>query len=586
MAGLIPRQFIDDLLARTDIVEIVDSRVPLKKAGRNHQACCPFHSEKTPSFTVSQDKQFYHCFGCGAHGNAISFIMEYDRLEFVDAIEELASFHNLEVPREESNKTPAQQRQEIQAAQQRKDDFELMSQISRFYQQQLKVAEDKHVAIDYLKGRGLTGEIVKQFGIGYIPDSWDGMMKVFGQSNAASQQLVDLGMAIQGDKQRPYDRFRGRIMFPIRDKRGRHIGFGGRVLGDGTPKYLNSPETRIYHKGHELYGLYEAKLANKNLEKLVVVEGYMDVVALAQLGVDYAVASLGTATTYEQLQTMFRTVKEVICCYDGDRAGREAAWRAMENALPLIRDGYTLKFIFLPDGEDPDTMVRTQGKDTFEQLLSTATPLSKFIFEQMAARVDINSLEGKSALVEMFQPYLDKLPASILKDTLITELANKFSTGSEKQLQKLASANQSASQQVVKQKQTKATPTRLAVALLLEQPALASKMPNPHLLSHINMPGIPLLNQMIDIAVARPEMTSAQFIEYYRGKPEESQLAKLAVWQHGVKPENAEEFFLDTIEKLFNSFLEQRTETLLQKAHLGQITPQEKQELQALLNQS
>ena len=300
MAGLIPRQFIDDLLARTDIVEIVDSRVPLKKAGRNHQACCPFHSEKTPSFTVSQDKQFYHCFGCGAHGNAISFIMEYDRLEFVDAIEELASFHNLEVPREESNKTPAQQRQEIQAAQQRKDDFELMSQISRFYQQQLKVAEDKHVAIDYLKGRGLTGEIVKQFGIGYIPDSWDGMMKVFGQSNAASQQLVDLGMAIQGDKQRPYDRFRGRIMFPIRDKRGRHIGFGGRVLGDGTPKYLNSPETRIYHKGHELYGLYEAKLANKNLEKLVVVEGYMDVVALAQHGVDYAVASLGTATTYEQ----------------------------------------------------------------------------------------------------------------------------------------------------------------------------------------------------------------------------------------------------------------------------------------------
>lgn len=585
MAGLIPRQFIDDLLARTDIVELVDSRVPLKKAGKNYQACCPFHTEKSPSFTVSQDKQFYHCFGCGAHGNAISFIMEFDRLEFVDAIEELASYHSLDVPREESNKSPEQQRKDIQAAQQRKDDYELMAQISRFYQQQLKVAEDKDVAIDYLKGRGLTGEIVKQFGIGYIADQWDGMMKVFGQSKASSQQLVDLGMAIQGDKQRPYDRFRGRIMFPIRDKRGRHIGFGGRVLGDGTPKYLNSPETRIYHKGHELYGLYEAKIANKNLDKLVVVEGYMDVVALAQHGVDYAVASLGTATTFEQLQTMFRTVKEVICCYDGDRAGRDAAWRAMENALPLIRDGYTLKFIFLPDGEDPDTMVRDKGKEAFEQLLSQATPLSKFLFEHLLSRVDINSLEGKSALVEMFQPYLEKLPESVLKDSMMTELANKFGAGHEKQLQRLSNANQSTAQQVAQQKPTKATPTRLAIALLLEQPSLASKMPNPHLLAHLNMPGIPLLNEMINITSQQPEMNSAQLIENFRGRAEENQLAKLACWQHGVMAENAEEFFLDTIEKLFNSFIEQRTEVLLQKARIGEINLQEKQELQALLNQ-
>lgn len=585
MAGLIPRQFIDDLLARTDIVELVDGRVPLKKAGKNYQACCPFHTEKSPSFTVSQDKQFYHCFGCGAHGNAISFIMEFDRLEFVDAIEELASFHSLDVPREESTKSPAQQRKDIEAAQQRKDDYELMEQISRFYQQQLKVAEDKDSAIDYLKGRGLTGEIVKQFGIGYISDQWDGMMKAFGQSKAASAQLVDLGMAIQGDKQRPYDRFRGRIMFPIRDKRGRHIGFGGRVLGDGTPKYLNSPETRIYHKGQELYGLHEAKTANKNLEKLVVVEGYMDVVALAQHGVNYAVASLGTATTFEQLQTMFRTVKEVICCYDGDRAGRDAAWRAMENALPLIRDGYTLKFIFLPDGEDPDTMVREKGKDAFEQLLAQATPLSKFLFEHLLSRVDITSLEGKSGLVEMFQPYLDKLPESTLKEAIITELANKFGAGHEKQLQRLSSANQSNAQKISRQKTTKATPTRLAIALLLEQPALAGKMPHPHLLAHINMPGIQLLNEMIHLALDRPQMTSAQFIEHYRGKPEEQQLAKLAIWQHGVMSENAEEFFLDTVEKLFNSFIEQRTEQLLQKARIGEINLQEKQELQALLNQ-
>jgi len=338
MAGRISRQFIDDLLARADIVELVDGRVPLKKAGKNYQACCPFHNEKSPSFTVSQDKQFYHCFGCGEHGNAISFLMEFDRLDFVDAIEELASHCGIEVVREENNATPAEQRRQQQVYQQKQDDYELMNQISRFFQQQLKTATDKETAVNYLKGRGLSGEVVKRFGIGYISDAWDGMMKVFSSYGKANQQLVDLGMAIQGDKNRPYDRFRGRIMFPIRDKRGRVIGFGGRVLGDEKPKYLNSPETRVYHKGQELYGLYEAKQANKNLERLVVVEGYMDVVALAQHGVNYAVASLGTATTSEQLQTMFRTVKEVICCYDGDRAGRDAAWRAMENALPLIRD--------------------------------------------------------------------------------------------------------------------------------------------------------------------------------------------------------------------------------------------------------
>ena len=378
MAGMIPRQFIDNLLARADIVEVIDSRVPLKKAGKNYQACCPFHTEKSPSFSVSQDKQFYHCFGCGEHGNAISFLMEFERLEFPDAVEELASHYNMEVPREQNNRSPAQQKQDQKAYIQKQDDYELMAQISQFFQQQLKVATDKEVAIEYLKGRGLSGEIVKRFGIGYISDAWDGMMKVFGRSGQINQQLVDLGMAIQGDKNKPYDRFRGRIQFPIRDKRGRVIGFGGRVLGDGNPKYLNSPETRIYHKGQELYGLYEAKQANKQLTRLVVVEGYMDVVALAQHGVDYAVASLGTATTPEQLQTLFRTVKEVICCYDGDRAGRDAAWRAMDNALPLIQDGFSLKFVFLPDGEDPDSMIREQGQAAFETMLDNATPFHSF----------------------------------------------------------------------------------------------------------------------------------------------------------------------------------------------------------------
>lgn len=583
MAGMIPRQFIDDLISRTDIVEIIDSRVPLKKAGKNYQACCPFHSEKSPSFTVSRDKQFYHCFGCGAHGNAISFIMEYERLEFVDCIEELASLHGMEVPREEQNHTPAQHKQHQQAVEQRKDDYQLMANISRFYQQQLKVAHDKDVAVNYLKQRGLTGEIAKRFNIGYISDQWDGMMKTFANSAKSRQQLIDLGMAIQGDKNKPYDRFRGRIMFPIHNKLGKVIGFGGRVIENGTPKYLNSPETRIYHKGHELYGLHEAKQACKNLKRLVVVEGYMDVVALAQHGVDYAVASLGTSTTEEQLQMLFRTVKEVICCYDGDRAGRDAAWRAMENALPLIQDGYSLKFVFVPDGEDPDSLIRQQGQTAFEQILDNATPLSKFLFEHLLSQVDMNSLEGRSSLVSMFQPYLNKLPASTLKDSIINELANNFGTGTEQQLAKLSSTQKNT--KLPKQKvDNKVTPVRLAIALLLEYPHIVNVLADISVLQHLNVPGVPLLNQLLILCKQSPDIKTAQILEYYRDTEEGRQLSKLMCWQHNVTEEAAQAVFEDSIEKLFNRFLELRTEELLQKARIGQINPTEKQELQILLN--
>lgn len=585
MAGLIPRQFIDDLLARTDIVELINSRVTLKKAGKNYQACCPFHTEKTPSFSVSPDKQFYHCFGCGEHGNAVSFLMEYDRLDFVDAIEELASMNGMEVPREERQHTPEQQRKYQQAQQQKQDDYQIMLQISRFYQQQLRVAQDKDVAVNYLKGRGLSGEIAKRFGIGYISDSWDGMMNAFARNQQISRQLVDLGMAIEGDKGRPYDRFRGRIMFPIRDKRGRVIGFGGRVLNNETPKYLNSPETRIYHKGQELYGLYEAKQANKQLSRLVVVEGYMDVVALAQHGVDYAVASLGTSTTPEQLQTLFRTVNEVICCYDGDRAGREAAWRAMDNALPLVRDGISLKFVFLPDGEDPDSLVREQGQQAFEQILDQAMPLSKFLLDSLIAKVDMSSLEGRAALAESFQPYLNKMPDSILKETLINELANNFGTGSEHLAKQLSQSSPSSSASRQPQKATRATPARLAIALLLENPELVNTLPDFKVLSHLDMPGVSLFNELLEICAANPQINSGQIIEMFRSREEGKQLAKLLCWEHQIMPDNAEDVFLDSIEKLLNSLVEQRTEHLLQKARLNQLTVEEKRELQTLLNE-
>ncbi len=584
MAGRISRQFIDDLLNRADIVELIDSRVPLKKAGKNYQSCCPFHNEKSPSFTVSQDKQFYHCFGCGEHGNAISFLMEYDRLEFVDAVEELASHCGVDVVREESNASPAEQRRQQKIYQQKQDDYELMSQVSRFYQQQLKVAYDKDKAINYLKARGLSGEVVKRFGIGYISDAWDGMMKVFSQNGQANQQLTDLGMAITGDKKRPYDRFRGRIMFPISDKRGRVIGFGGRVLGDEKPKYLNSPETRIYHKGQELYGLHEAKKASKQLKRLVVVEGYMDVVALAQHGVEYAVASLGTATTYEQLQTLFRTVPDVICCYDGDRAGRDAAWRAMENALPLIRDGFSLKFVFLPDGEDPDSLIRTQGKHSFETILDNAMPLSKFLFEHLMQQVDMSSLEGRAALVESFQPYLSKLPESVLKDAIRNEIANNFGTGSEQFLAKLTKSTQAVEVKPKNNSSTKATPVRLALALLLEHPHIATSLSDARVLQPLNVPGVPLLIDVLSVCQKNPEIKSAQLLEYFRDSQQGVHLAKVMCWQHHVEAEAATDVFLDSIEKLLNNFVEQRAEVLLQKARTGQMTSQEKHELQQILN--
>ena len=355
MAGRIPQSFIDDLLVRTDIVELIDSRVRLKKAGKNYQACCPFHNEKSPSFTVSQEKQFYHCFGCGAHGNAIGFVMEYDGLEFPDAIEELASMQGMQVPREQSIGGSANSQPAVS-----KDLFELMNQIARFYESNLKSAPH---AVEYLKGRGLTGEVVKRFNIGYAPSDWDQVRRRFGASRDHEQLLISGGMLITRDNgPGSYDRFRDRIMFPIRDKRGRVIGFGGRVLGDGTPKYLNSPETPIFHKGRELFGLYEVKQAHKDPRRILVVEGYMDVVALGQYDIDYAVAALGTATTSDHIHTLFRTTAEVVCCYDGDNAGREAAWRALDNALSHLQDGRELKFVFLPDGEDPDSLVRQIGK--------------------------------------------------------------------------------------------------------------------------------------------------------------------------------------------------------------------------------
>ncbi|MDP5041391.1 MAG: DNA primase [Paraglaciecola sp.] len=530
MAGRIPREFIDDIIARTDIVELIDSRVRLKKAGRNYQACCPFHNEKSPSFTVSQDKQFYHCFGCGAHGNVISFLMEHDRLEFPEAVEELAQYHSIEVPREEGGAPApsAQQKQQIQ------DDYELMEKAAKFFAQQLKVHTEKDKPINYLKGRGLSGDIVKAYGIGYAPPEWDSVLRAFGSTPQATQQLLDLKLITENDNRRRFDFFRDRIMFPIRDKRGRVIGFGGRVLEDGGPKYLNSPETRIFHKGHELYGFYQAKQAHRNLSRVMIVEGYMDVVALAQFGIDYAVASLGTATTAEHIQMLFRATSEIICCFDGDRAGREAAWRALENALPYLKDGVEMKFLFLPDGEDPDTLVRQIGKEAFEdKMQQEAMPLSRFFFDNLLQRHHVSSAEGKAALKAQAMPLIEQIVGENQRVILTNDLSAHMGEQNRHKLERdIAKANAHTGVRKVDfstPNKSSMSPIRMMIRLLLDNPAIASECADadPRLLAGAQIAGIDLLNEVFSFCQSRPQANTASVLEQFRHHPQVNHLAKL-----------------------------------------------------------
>lgn len=425
MAGSIPQSFIDDLLERIDIVDVVDSRVKLKKAGKNYSACCPFHDEKTPSFTVSPDKQFFYCFGCGASGNSVGFVMDYERISFPEAIEGLAKVAGLEVPRE-VKQDPKRRALDEAREKARKKLYQLMEDSNDHFQLQLREHPNKNTPVNYLKGRGLSGHIAKDFGIGYAPAGWDNLMKKLGTSNENQDLLLEGGMLIKNeDKNRLYDRFRERIMFPIRDSRGRVIGFGGRVLTDEKPKYLNSPETPIFHKGKELYGLYEARQFYRQLPRVLVVEGYMDVVALAQYGIRYGVATLGTACSEEHLLRAFRFTNEIVFCFDGDEAGRKAARRAMENSLPAMEDGRQIKFLYLPEGEDPDTLIRQIGEDKFTRLIEGASPLENFLFEELGQHFNTQTMEGRARLCKIAAPMLDLLPRGIYRELMFNQLANR-----------------------------------------------------------------------------------------------------------------------------------------------------------------
>ncbi|EJI1391846.1 DNA primase [Vibrio parahaemolyticus] len=581
MAGHIPRSFIDDLLARLDIVDIIDARVKLKKKGKNYGACCPFHNEKTPSFSVSQEKQFYHCFGCGAHGNAIDFMMEFERLEFVEAIEELASYLGLDVPREQRSGGSGQFKSGPQASSSEKRSlYDLMGSIAQFYHNQLKQPSSK-VAIEYLKDRGLSGEIVQKFGIGYVADEWDLVRKNFGQNKDNQDMLVTGGMLIENDKGNRYDRFRGRIMFPIRDRRGRVIGFGGRVLGEGTPKYLNSPETPIFHKGKELYGLYEVLQAHREPAQILVVEGYMDVVALAQYGVDYSVASLGTSTTGDHIQMLFRQTNTVVCCYDGDRAGKEAAWRALENALQFLKTGNTLKFLFLPDGEDPDSYVRKYGKAAFEQQIEQATPLSSYLFDNLIElhQINLGNNEGKSALRAYASALIDKIPDPYFQELLEKLLDER--TGFDNRLRQPRKKISETRPQP--HKEIKRTPMREVIALLIQNPSYAQMVPDLSSVRDLSIPGLSLFADVLDKCQAHPHINTGQLLEHWRNSQNEALLSRLASWDIPLDEDNQEEIFLDSLDKIIAQCVEKQIENLQAKARSVGLSAEEKRELLALM---
>jgi DNA primase len=611
MAGRIPQSFIDDLLSRADIVEVIDRRVPLKKSGKNYSACCPFHDEKTPSFSVSPDKQFYYCFGCGAGGNALGFLMEYERLDFPRAIEVLADSLGLAVPREE---TPGYKEEAPQ-----KPLFDMLEKAAQFYKEQLRQHPQATKAVDYLKKRGLTGITARDFSLGYAPPGWDNLIKKLGISNEDKKRLIDVGLLIQkeDDPNRNYDRFRDRIMFPIRDSRGRIIGFGGRVLTDEKPKYLNSPETAVFHKGNELYGLYEARQANRHLAKVLVVEGYMDVISLFQHGITWATATLGTATSTEHVRKLFRHTSEIVFCFDGDEAGRRAAQRALESCLPALDDGRRARFLFLPDGEDPDSIVQKHGRDALLQRIDKAQPLEDFLFYIASGDSDTQTLEGRARLAKSAAPLIGMLPDNGFRELMLRELSQRTGISGhtvdqlleQSQSKPAAEASEAPAPRPQKRQplpprhRIQRQPLLYALGILLLYPQLASRIDqapdfssgsagdngdnngsNPKTPSNSER----ILTETLLLLKRRPESNTNMLLGYWFSEPDMKELTSQALDQASyVDDEKAEQELLNTLEHLNQQRTEDHLDTLvdrLKRTDYAQLTATEKAQLQQLLD--
>ena len=533
MAGLIPQSFIDELLDRTDIVELINTRVSLKKTGKNYSACCPFHEEKSPSFTVTQEKQFYHCFGCGASGNAIGFLMEYERLDFVESIEYLAKQAGLEIPQTSQNSNNNSKKQ--------RNLYSILIESDKFYRTQLRTHPDASKAIKYLKERGFSGKIAAKFGIGFAPNSWDLLLKALPEEENL-RLLEQAGMLIsKPEEKKLYDRFRNKIMFPIRDQRGRTVGFGGRVLDDSKPKYINSPETPIFQKGRELFGLYEARKSLKTIPNIIMVEGYLDVISLSQFEINNSVASLGTSLTENHLHKIFRYTSEVIFCFDGDDAGRKAASRALETCLPQMRDGFSAKFLFLPESEDPDSLVRKLGRDEFLKFVETATPLSKFFFDYFARDIDITTMDGKAKLGKTCALPLSQIPNGIFQQLMLNELS-KITEISEEQLSEIIKQYNLKGSKVIKdshppsvepssyehidygpineiQKKAKIkmSPGKQLVALLINHPSLMNLVDDSSVLIKSKNQDVQLFLKLYNLFKENPEYKASNVFSYWSG---------------------------------------------------------------------
>ncbi len=589
--GRIPKNFIDELIARADIVEIIGARVQLKKAGREYKACCPFHNEKTPSFWVSPDKQFYHCFGCGKHGTALGFLMDHDHLAFPEAVEELAARLGLEVPQEAGVDTSARRADEPL--------YELMSRVAAYYVSALAANER---ARTYLAQRGLSHETIERFGLGYAANSWNDVLRHFGAQEADRERLSDAGLIVERERgqirdgERHYDRFRDRIMFPIRDARGRVIAFGGRIIDAGEPKYLNSPETVLFHKGRELYGLHETRRARSNLKRLAVVEGYMDAVRLHQAGIDYAVATLGTATTPEHLKRIFRLVSDVVFAFDGDRAGRAAAWRALQQALPEAREGREIRFLFLPEGHDPDTLVAEEGREAFEARLSGALPLSEYLVRELSAQSDLTHADGRARFAESARPLFAKLPEGVYRELLLERLAQVVGLSAPR-LEELWTAGRPGIAASTAAPAARAPArarlsagrgglVRQAIVRLLHYPAIAAQVTPAERagLDGSDEPGVPLLRDLLDDLRERPAQIPAQVIQRWDGREGAQVLPKLLEREEVITdaPAAAQELRAALV-KLADQAAGRRLEALEAKSRAGHLEPNELVEFQQLI---
>ena len=572
MAGRIPRSFIDDLLARVDIVDVIASYVSLRKAGRNHQALCPFHDEKTPSFTVSQEKQFYHCFGCGANGTVISFVMEYNGLGFPEAVEDLAARYNLEVPREAGRQPDSGRNNEL---------YELLGQAAQFYRGQLQGSAGRATA--YLKKRGISGAVIKDYEIGYAPQGWKNLVNSLGKSAAVKARLEDAGLIRPGNTEGHYDFFRDRIMFPIRDQRGRIIGFGGRVLGDDTPKYLNSPDSPLFHKGRELYGLYQVLQKKKKPERLYIVEGYMDVVALAQFGIDNAVATLGTAATEYHLEKLFRVTSQIVFCFDGDEAGNKAAWRALEITVPQLREGRQALFSFMPEGDDPDSFVRRHGAERFLSDENTV-PLSDFLLDHIKSGTGTTTRENRAMFLDRIRPHLAKMPGSGLRQLLLEEVAEIAQLDTDSVLKLLQDSRPDTARRLSmtrpRQKREKTGDISAIIAYILNKPELAMLVEEPGELAGLSVPGIEFLTQLVTLVHTNPEITCAGILEHWRDSRYEQRLNELA--SAPVVPEeetfDVEHEFIARIEKLKTARARQSVDKIIRSKKPSELTDEEKEE--------